>query len=377
MAEKSNGTNGAPSSTLYGQHRCWLYVDGAFVSRTVQDPPSQTAWAGAGVRASTATGAFVGYVPTFGNTDDPFLRVSMVNDAGGQFALSDDGRRQFPNIVTTATAATEGDKTLTLQAVNRFGLTTDFTVPVTVRAAGTFEPEDLSGTKAIFRVTEITRVAINTSGNFVQAAADSLAYRHFARNVVFTSSERFQAGSTTVFSRWLPLRNESGRGYFLFDTERQITASYASGNFTANAAWLMAFCVRVDSAGTAATPVIMANAGSVGAGDRFTFYYHRASNEWRFQIGTSTIALAGATDVDQVVMVGQTSGGEIVMRVSNTETTASGFNTVTGGTSVSVFGISSTAAAFFMGRFYSAVFVKDACPDATGRANLAAWMATA
>jgi len=376
MAEKSSGTSGAPGSPFYGEHRCWLYQDGAFVSRTVQNPPAQTAWAGAAVRAGAASGAFVGYVPVVGDTDDPFPKLAIVDDAGGQFALADDGRREFPNIVTTATAATEGAKTLTLQAVNRFGLTTNFSVPVTVRASGAFEPEDLSGTLAVFRATQITRVGINTAGSFVQANPGNDAYRFIARNAIITGTERIQAGSTTDFTRWLPLRNDAGRGYFLFNTERQINAAYSAGNFTTNAAWLMAFCVRVDSAGSAATPTIISN-GSIAQTGRFSLYYHRASGEWRFQIGTTTVALAGAVDVDQVVMVGQTSAGNIVLRVGSNEVTASSFNTVAGGTTVAVIGIGSTAATLFRGRFYSAVFVKDACPDATGRANLAAWLATA
>jgi hypothetical protein len=375
MAEKSSGTTGAPGSALYGQHRCWFYRDGAFVSRLVQDPPAQTAWAGAGVRAGAASGAFVGYVPIVGDSDDPFPVLSLVDNAGGQFALSDDGRREFPNIVTTATAATEGSKTLTLNAVNRFGLTTSFTVPVVVRSAATFEPEDLSGTKAVFRTTEITRAGVNATGSFVQASANDLTYRLVSRNNVITSNERFQAGSTTVLTRWLPLRNEGGRGYILIDTDRDVAASYAAGNFTTNAAWLMAFCVRVDGAGTAATPSLFAN-GSPGTIARFSLYYHRASGEWRFQIGTTTVALAGAVDVDQVVMVGQTSAGDIVLRVGSNETTATSFNTVTGGTSISVLGISGNAATFFRGRFYSAVIVRDACPDETARGNLAAWLAT-
>lgn len=376
MAEKSAGTTGAPGSALYGQHRSWLYVDGAFVQRTVQNPPPKTAWAGAGIRAGTAAGAFVGYVPTLGNSDDPFLSLALVNDAGGQFALADDGRRQFPNIVTTATPATEGSKTLTLQGVNRFGLTTSFDVPVTVRAAGTFEPEDLAGTEVTFRVTDITRVGINTSGSFVQANDGDNAYRFVARNYATSSAERLQAGSTTDLTRWFPLRNEGGRGFFLFDTERQIAASYSGGNFTTNAAWLMAFCVRLDSAGTAATPTIFSN-GSINSTGRFALYYHRASGEWRFHVGTTTLALAGAVGVDQVVMVGQTSAGNVFLRVGDTEVSSASFNAVTGGTSGTLFGIGATAATFFRGRFYAAVFVRDACPDATARANLRAWMATA
>jgi len=376
MAEKSSGTTGAPGSALYGQHRCWFYRDGAFVSRLVQDPPAQTAWAGAGVRAGAASGAFVGYVPIAGNSDDPFPVLSLVDNAGGQFALSDDGRREFPNIVTTATAATEGSKTLTLNAVNRFGLTTSFTLPVTVRSAATFEPEDLSGTVQTFRGTEITRIAINTTGPFVQANQNDNAYRLFARNYAIVGGPAIQAGSTTVLARWLPLRNEGGRGYFLFNTEREINAAYTPGNFTTNSAWMMAFCVRVDGAGSSATPTIISN-GGIGATGRFALYYHRASNEWRFQIGTTTIAMVGAVDVDQVVMIGQTSAGNVVLRVGSNETTASSFNTVAGGVTVAVIGIGSTAATLFRGRFYSTVIVRDACPDATGRANLAAWLATA
>lgn len=377
MAEKSSGTDGEPGDAFYGQHRCWLYIDGAFVSRTVQNPPAKTPWAGASVRAGTAAGAFVGYVPPAGNDDDPFLALSIVSDAGGQFALADDGRRQFPNIVTTATAPTEGAKTLTLRATNRFGLTTDFSVPVTVTAAGSFEPEDLTGTKTVFRVTDLTRVGTNTGGSFVQAREGDLAYRLTARNIATTStSERIAAGSTTDLMRWLPHRQAGGRGYFEFDTERQIAAPYAGGLYQNNAAWLMAFCVRLDSAGTAATPTIVSNS-SIGSAGRFALFFDRASGEWRFRVGTTTVALAGTVGVDQVVMIGQTSAGNVVLRVDDTETTASSFNTVTGGSGGSFFGIGTTTDTYFRGRFYSGVLVKNACPDATGRANLKTWLAAA
>lgn len=361
MAEKSPGTGGAPGDPFYGQHRAALWGAGGFVERTPAAPTAPTLYP-ATVKAGLS--AFAGYAFIPVTPDDPAPVMSLTDDAGGMFVLADDDRSQFPRIMGTGTQ-TVGTHSIGLRLTNAFGITTDVAHSVTV--TDTFEPEDLTGTKFVWDSRDPVDIRTRTTGDPEPPRPGHAFYRWFSR---YGASRRIEG---KISGQWPTWQTDALGGYVQAGPLNSYATLSENAAFYLNPAWCIAFGVTVD-ADAPSDPVLICN-GTVGASGRMSLRHDGAN--WVFQIGSSSISAPASRGEHHAVIVGQTAAGEIVLSVDGVEVTASGFATVASGTTHMMFatGTSAAAANVFKGKLRSMLLVKDACPDAAGRADLAAWLA--